>query len=96
MASIHSLSPETRRAIVGVSQVLRQLGDSREAIAELSWASRLDPKNAYVLVDWGLALMDAGDNVQALAKFRQAARLAPDMPQAMYRLGETTLPVWPT
>ncbi len=86
-ASIHSLSPETRRAIVGVSQVLRQLGDSREAIAELSWASRLDPKNAYVLVDWGLALMDAGDNVQALAKFRQAARLAPDMPQAHFNGG---------
>jgi TolB-like protein len=75
----HAAAPGNADAVVGFALVQRRLGRMSEAVAQLSEAARLDPRNAshYRELAWTLAL--AGDPHAALPLSERALRLGPDI-----------------
>lgn len=64
-----------------------QAGRPADAIAPLTEAVRLQPANASLLHDLGLALLECGRADEAIASLQRALALKPDYADAHFRLG---------
>jgi tetratricopeptide (TPR) repeat protein len=66
---------------------LLKAGRPAEAIAPLSEAALLDPGNATIQHDLGLACLEVGRPAEAVEAFRQAVAINPRLTDAHFRLG---------
>ena len=62
-------------------------GQLSQAILDYDEAARLDPSNAYVLIDRGIALTRIGQFDRAILDFDQAIRLAPNDDTPLFNRG---------
>jgi tetratricopeptide (TPR) repeat protein len=87
------LSPNSADAHIGVAQVHLSLGRAREAIVELEFALRLDPKNVQARRLLSTAYRRAGD-VQNAAKYAQVTSSVPTTEPEDNLIGDFLLPEW--
>jgi len=81
-----ALEPRSWSAMIGLSQVLLELGDVKPA---LTWAERavaVVPRNSSVRLVLGDAYQRAGDHAAAMASWREATLLDPANREARKRL----------
>ena len=64
-------------------------GQYGRAIEDLNQAIQLDPNDADLFNNRGLAYNDKGENDRAIEDFNQAIRLNPDLAEAFYNRGNT-------
>ena len=79
-------APEAGAARFNLGGVLRRLGRNDAAIEQLEIAARLDPADADVRVELGLAYQAAGETEKAAAALKEAIALAPESPEARLHL----------
>jgi tetratricopeptide (TPR) repeat protein len=87
IADVDELTPDARRSVLGIASALRQGDDLLEAIQELKWAAKLEPKSELVANNLGKALFEAGDVNGALAMFNKSIALSPDISEAFLNRG---------
>jgi Flp pilus assembly protein TadD len=68
--------------MMGMGEIALRQGLFGDAIAHLSKASKLVPKNVKVLTLLGEAYLSSGNNAQAAAQFKKALQLDPDNARA--------------
>jgi Flp pilus assembly protein TadD/ferredoxin len=83
-----ALAPGSQEARFNYGGVLRRLGRTNEAVAQLRAAEEIAPSDAETQVELGLALMESGQDAAALSALRRAIKLAPDTPEARMHLPE--------
>jgi Tfp pilus assembly protein PilF len=64
-----------------------QEGQNEEAAVKLREALRLDPENAAVHYNYGVALLETNDLEKAITELQDALALNADQPDAYYYLG---------
>ncbi len=67
--------------------VLMMFGQMDRAIEAYSHASTLNPNNAYVYINRGIAYGEQGDYDHAIEDFNKAIQFNPDLPEAYYNRG---------
>jgi Flp pilus assembly protein TadD/DNA-binding response OmpR family regulator len=80
------LEPRSWSAMVGLSYVLLELGESKPAVVWAERAVSAAPRNAPARLALGDALTRAGESARAAAAFREAALLDPNNREARKRL----------
>ncbi|HYC03480.1 MAG TPA: tetratricopeptide repeat protein [Azospirillaceae bacterium] len=90
---ILAIDPAHARAWASLGALYRGQGGraSAQALAALGRSIRLDPHQAEILHEFGLALRHADRLKEAAASHRRALRLAPDFVAARMNLGNTLL-----
>jgi tetratricopeptide (TPR) repeat protein len=79
--------PSNTAPLLNRAAQLLQAGRARDAIPQLREAARLDPSNATIQHDLGLACLEAGALPEAVAAFQRAIASKPRYTDAHFRLG---------
>ena len=79
--------PDNDRARTNFGNALSSEGRTADAVAQLEWALRLNPKNVDAHNDLGNALNALGRTAKANAQFEEAQRLDPGSVEAHNNLG---------
>lgn len=82
-----SRSPPNTAPLLSRAVQLLKAGRPNEAIPPLREAARLDPANATIQHDLGLACLEAGALAEAVAAFQRAIAAKPRYTDAHFRLG---------
>jgi len=85
---ILGISASEPRALHLLGTLHAQTGRLTSAVDLLRRALRLDPRNAEIHNNLGLALYGVGEIAAAVAAFREAVRLNPRYPEALNNLGD--------
>ena len=89
---LQALTPSIKAdALCSLAQELTWAGKIREALPIAREAAELDPKNAWVLCQYGRLLERTEDDDGALAVYRRAAEIDPNEALALERLGNALL-----
>lgn len=83
-----NLEPETAEDRYALGNVLREQGQTKEAIASYQTAIRLNPKLAKAHNNLGNLLKEQGQTEEAIASYQTAIRLEPQVAQVHHNLGD--------
>ena len=81
------LAPGSAREHLNYGLALLHAGKTKEGVAELQIAQKLDPKIPHTWFNLAIAFKKEGDYAPARAQFEGLLRLVPDEPVSHYNLG---------
>ncbi len=85
------LDPQTTTGWLLLGSAKSRLGDNDGALIAYNAALGIDKENIAALVNGGTCLRDLGQLEAALSRLLRACKLAPNVPEAMYNVGDIHL-----